>query len=89
MCRCGVVVDLAVVDLQLDSMILKIFSNLNDSMILWLYDWPATNTPSTFRKEKDWLALSCVSSGQGGLKKSSVSFRCNKMTISYMDILNN
>jgi len=32
------VVDLAVVDLQLDSMILKIFSNLNDSMILWLYD---------------------------------------------------
>ena len=31
----GLVVDLAVLDLQLNSMILKVFSNLHDSMILW------------------------------------------------------
>ena len=29
--------DLAVLDLRLDLMILKVFSNLNDSMILWLH----------------------------------------------------
>jgi len=39
MCRCGaykhdLVVDLAVLDLRLDSMILKILSNLKRSMIL-------------------------------------------------------
>lgn len=38
MCRCvvqghGLTMDLAVLDLQLDSMILKVFSNLYDSMI--------------------------------------------------------
>ena len=31
-------VDLAVLGLLLDSMILKVFSNLNDSMILWFYN---------------------------------------------------
>jgi len=39
MCRCGteehgLVVDLAVLGLRLDSMILKVFSKINDSMIL-------------------------------------------------------
>ena len=33
--RRGLVVDLAVLGLRLDSMILKVFSNLNDSMTLW------------------------------------------------------
>ncbi|GAB0200543.1 hypothetical protein GRJ2_002519800 [Grus japonensis] len=33
--RQSLVVDLAALGLQLDSMVLKVFSNLNDSMILW------------------------------------------------------
>ncbi|KAK4830954.1 hypothetical protein QYF61_014413 [Mycteria americana] len=40
-CRCGtcLVVDLAVLGSWLDSMILRVFSNLNDSVILLLYVW--------------------------------------------------